>query len=416
MPEDPIADVTLIAGVDAVPSILDVVCRTTGMGFSAVARVTDDRWIACSVRDDIGLGVQPGGELPVSTTICRDVRARREPIVINDVAGSDVWRDHPVPARYGFQSYISMPIVRSDGSIFGTLCALDRRAQRIDTPEVVGMFRLFAELIAVHIDTLERVAATEARLLDERKSSELREQFIAVLGHDLRNPLAAVSAGAQQLRKTPLSDKASRLVGIIEGGVARMSGLIDDVMDFARGRLGDGLPVALSKDTQLAPALRHVIEEARTSFPDRVIDAAITLDQPVRCDQTRVAQLLSNLLSNALTYGSAAEPVRVRAEVVDSVFELSVCNAGKPIPATVIDGIFKPFARGASGPDQQGLGLGLFIASEIARAHGGTLTATSGPDETRFTFRMPVDRRGFPCGRSSDARPDSTPPEVPEGG
>src|ERR1700744_2457792 len=107
------SDLDAVAGISAVPSILDVVCRTTGMGFSAVARVTDHRWIACSVQDDIGRGLQPGGELPISTTICPDVRARREPIVITDVAGSDAWRYHPVPARYGFQSYISMPIVRS---------------------------------------------------------------------------------------------------------------------------------------------------------------------------------------------------------------------------------------------------------------------------------------------------------------
>ncbi len=293
---------------------------------------------------------------------------------------------------YGFQSYVSMPIILSDGSFFGTLCAIDPRPARVDTPEVVGMFKLFAELLAFHIDALKRVTATEAGFWTSRRARELREQFIAVLGHDLRNPLAAVAAAGELLRKTPLSEKAARLVGVIQGGAVRMSSLIDDVMDFARGRLGGGLPLALSAARPLEPTLRHVIEELQTSFPDRTIDAAIALDRPIRCDQTRIAQLLSNLLSNALTYGTAAEPVRVRASLDRGGFELSVANCGHAIPQAVIDRIFQPFARGAVQPNQQGLGLGLFIASEIARAHGGTLAVVSSADETRFTFRMRLDQ------------------------
>src|SRR5271170_5273285 len=173
------ADIAAIGRIEAVPTILEVVCRTTGMGFAAVARVTEDRWVACSVRDEIAFGLKPGGELKIETTICNEIRQCREAVVIDHVAESPLYADHPTPAMYGFQSYISMPIVLKDGSFFGTLCAIDPRPARVENPETIGMFRLLAELIAFHLDAVERVASSEASLLDERKTAEFREQFIA---------------------------------------------------------------------------------------------------------------------------------------------------------------------------------------------------------------------------------------------
>src|SRR5688572_4648632 len=177
LPEDLQADVAAIARIDAIPTILEVVCRTTGMGFAAVARVTEDRWIACSVRDDIQFGLQPGGELKVETTICDEIRDSRQPVVIDHVAEDAVFCRHPTPALYGFQSYISMPIVTANGEFFGTLCAIDPRPARVSKPETIGMFKLFADLIAFHLDAHKRLAASEATLLNERESAELREQF-----------------------------------------------------------------------------------------------------------------------------------------------------------------------------------------------------------------------------------------------
>ena len=121
------ADIAAIQNIDAVPTILDVVCRTTGMGFAAVARVTEDRWIACGVKDEIAFGLEPGGELKVETTICHEIRESREAVIINHVAEDRLYCGHPTPALYGFQSYISMPIILSNGRFFGTLCAIDPR-------------------------------------------------------------------------------------------------------------------------------------------------------------------------------------------------------------------------------------------------------------------------------------------------
>ena len=383
-------DVAAIARIDAIPTILEVVCRITGMGFAAVARVTEDRWIACAVRDEIQFGLAPGGELKVETTICDAIRASGQAVVIDHVASDQDFCGHPTPAMYGFQSYISMPILRKNGTFFGTLCAIDPRPAKLKTPQTIGMFRLFADLIGFHLEAQERLIDSEAALLGERQTAEVREQFIAVLGHDLRNPLASIDAGARLLGKGKLDDKAQAIVTLIEQSVRRMAGLIDNVLDLARARLGGGLTLHRNADEPLAPALEQVVAELRSGHPDRQIDVHFDLVEPIVCDRPRIAQLLSNLLANALTHGTEAAPVIVRGAVADAILELSVANKGAPIPPAVAERLFEPFYRSSAGSDKQGLGLGLYIASEIARAHGGTLQVTSTSEETRFVLKIPV--------------------------
>jgi signal transduction histidine kinase len=381
-------DVAKIGGIPAVLTILDVICRTTGMGFAAVARVTEDRWVACSVRDDIEFGLTPGAELKVETTICNEIRERREPVIIDDVDQSS-FADHHTPALYGFKSYISMPIVLPDGQFFGTLCAIDPRPARLDNPETVSMFELFAELVAFHIDAVDRVAASEADLNDEREMSALREQFIAVLGHDLRNPLAAIGAGVHTLGREALSDRGRSVIALTKGAVRRMSRLIDDVLDFARTRMGDGIAIQRAPGS-IENILGHVTEELQAAYPDRQILSDIAPMGDLLCDPERLGQLFSNLIANAVTHGCPASPIYVRAATVGKTFEFSVENAGDPIPLEAMDRLFAPFARGEIKPGQQGLGLGLYIASEVARAHDGAMTVVSTKEATRFTFRMPV--------------------------
>lgn len=389
--ERPIADdVRAIGRVDAVPAILDVVCRTTGLRFAAVARVGETNWTACAVRDGLGLGLEPGGELRIETTLCDEVRRASEPIIIEHVAQDATYCGHPTPKTYGFESYISMPIFRLDGTFFGTLCALDPKPARLKGPQTEQMFRLFAQLIGFHLDAQDRLERSEAALLDERQTAEFREQFIAVLGHDLRNPVAAVDAGAKLLLKTSLDERAASVVGLIQKSCARMTGLIGNLLDFARGRLGGGLSVDRVAEGRLGGSLDQVVSELRAVWPDRAIRMEAALEEPVFCDRDRVAQLFSNLLANALAHGAADRPIEVRARSGGGAFELSVANRGEPIPAETMERLFRPFSRPSEGGRLAGLGLGLYIASEIARAHDGSLTAASDRDETRFTFRMPA--------------------------
>lgn len=227
-------------------------------------------------------------------------------------------------------------------------------------------------------------------LASERETSELREQFIAVLGHDLRNPLASISAGARILGRSAQTEREHQVVAMMQTTVMRMAGLIDNVLDFARGRLGGGITLDRDAGKPLEPVLLQVIDELRLSSPGREIQAEFVIDVPVNCDRSRIGQLVSNLVGNALTHGASNLPVRVRAETGDGVFRLSVANGGEPIPDAAIERLFEPFFRGEVRASRQGLGLGLHIASQIAKAHEGVLSVTSTTEDTRFTFVMPL--------------------------
>jgi signal transduction histidine kinase len=384
------ADVASVQRIDAVPAILDVVCRITGMGFAAVARVTEGRWVACAVLDKIAFGLQPGGELKVETTICNEIRQSGEPVIIDHVAQDPSFCGHPTPAMYGFQSYISMPIFRADKSFWGTLCAIDPNPHQVSLPETVQTFRLFGELIASHLDAQDRLTATDAALIGEREAAELRDQFIAVLGHDLRNPLASIQSGLSLLSRTDRDLDRPAILGAMRGSVGRMAELITNVLDFARGRLGGGVSLDLEPDARLGPALEQVVDELRAAHPTRIIETDFALDRPVAADTARISQLLSNLVGNAIVHGAKDAPVRVGAATQGGAFELSVANAGDPIPPATLARLFQPFFRGGPARPRQGLGLGLYIASEIARAHGGALSVSSTPDETVFTLRIPL--------------------------
>jgi sigma-B regulation protein RsbU (phosphoserine phosphatase) len=239
---------------------------------------------------------------------------------------------------------------------------------------------------------VESKSELQKGLATERETAELREQFIAVLGHDLRNPLAAISAGARILQRSGALQQHNeiRVLDMINTTVTRMSDLIDNVLDFARGRLGGGITLSRDANRPLEPVLEQVVDELRTASPRRVIETNLEISAPVNCDRTRIGQLASNLIGNALTHGAPDQPVRVGAKTEGGEFKLWVANAGEPIPAAAMGKLFEPFFRGDVRDSRQGLGLGLHIASQIAQAHGGRIDVTSTPDETRFVFTMPL--------------------------
>jgi signal transduction histidine kinase len=385
------ADIEAIGRIDAVASILEVVCRTTGMGFAAIARVTDDRWVACAVRDEINFGLARGGELVLETTICNEIRQHHEEVVIDHVSTDDSYANHHTPLMYGFQSYISVPIILKNGSFFGTLCAIDPKPADLKNTHITGMFSMFADLIAFHLHAMEQLALSESRLIEERKTSELREHFIAILGHDLRNPVGAVSSAAQLLMRMPLDERMMRLATIIQDSSFRMKGLIENILDFARGRLGEGITVNCQTNDQLEKILSQVVSELQIIWPDRIIETDFRLKMPVICDSIRIAQLFSNLLGNALSHSEPGTPVKVKGVAEGDEFRLSVSNAGEEISAATMKRLFHPFSRGEVKPGQQGLGLGLYISSEIARAHKGSLEVSSNSGETCFTLKIPLN-------------------------
>jgi signal transduction histidine kinase len=202
--------------------------------------------------------------------------------------------------------------------------------------------------------------------------------------------MRAISCFTELLTETPLSEEAAAMARIIHDSAARMATLIDNLLDLARGRLTGGLTLNQDSREPLEPALRAIVAEQLAGHAGRVIDGEFAIAEPVHCDRMRIGQLFANLLSNALSYGAVDRPVRVRATTDGTNFELSVANAGEPIPAAALAQVFQPFYRSAVLRDREGLGLGLYIAHQIAEAHGGTLDVKSTEEETCFTFRMPA--------------------------
>lgn len=250
----------------------------------------------------------------------------------------------------------------------------------------------------------ERITALERQIeeavteeTEVREYSELQEQFIAVLGHDLRNPVAAIDSGATILLREGWTDRAPLILKLMRNSVVRMNGLINNVLDLTRFRLGGGIDLNLEPGRPLAPTLQQVVEEIRTAHPDRVIHDHFEVDGTVSVDHLRIAQAYSNLLGNALKHGATDGPIHSECRVSDGILEIKVRNSGDPIPPDMMERLFKPFQRGKVHHHSGGLGLGLYIAARIADAHGGTIVVSSDEQETCFSLRAP-------CGSGAPSR------------
>ncbi len=299
----------------------------------------------------------------------------------------------PLLRLQGFVHELAFDLLRSDGS---KIPIIANAAEKRDS-EGRHVFTRLTMFKAVDRRTYER-GLIEARTRAEtavgveQETAVLREQFIAVLGHDLRNPLAALAAGARMLdERETLSERGRVIVKEMSASIARASALVGNLLDFARGRLGGGLTLTCNPDQPLTPALEQVVTEIRAIAPDREILTDFSLTEPVDCDPARIAQLVGNLVSNAVTHGAPGIPIEIEAWTGGGLFSLSVINGGVPIPPEAREQLFQPFFRGSVRRSQQGLGLGLFIVSEIAKAHGGSMDVVSTDEQTRFTFSMPLN-------------------------
>ena len=341
-----------------------------------------------------------------------------------NVSGRIFFETHfaPLLRMQGFFNEVALDFIKNDGTKVPVLAnAMERRAPNGDLQFTRLTIFLATERRRYERDLVEaRAAAEKARmelaelnaelekrvseaiaerlqaeqgLMAEKQIAELREQFIAVLGHDLRNPLASIGGGIRLLEKEALSPRGRQILGLLPNSVRRMSGLIDNVLDFARGRLGGGIALNLTFGEPLETLLNQIVAELQVAQPGTVITTNYAINEPILCDRVRLGQLVSNLLGNAITHGTSSEPVRLHAETKSGLLELWIANSGEPIPEAAMARLFHPFFRGEVRTSEQGLGLGLHIASEIAKAHGGTLAVSSSSEETRFTFRMPISRQ-----------------------
>jgi len=258
-------------------------------------------------------------------------------------------------------------------------------------------------------------AATD--VTEERRAREelaqavlFRERLIGILGHDLRNPLNAIAVGAAVLRHRPdLPENARDQASKIDHAARRMAEMIRTLLDFAEARFRGTLPVSPVK-SNLEDIAREAVDELKTAWSNRQIDVTVLGDPSGFWDPARMAQVISNLVGNALTHGSERTPVRIHIDGASADVRLTVHNCGPAIPSDLMPFLFEPFRRGGAEHKVRGVGLGLYIARQIVLAHDGSIEVSSSEDEgTRFTLRLPraaSDARGP---RSERLRPRPTP-------
>jgi len=215
---------------------------------------------------------------------------------------------------------------------------------------------------------------------------EVRERFVGILAHDLRDPLAAVAMSASFLADTRLDTHQTQLVQRIVRGSERIERMINDVLDFTRGRLGSGIPV-IPAAADMADICRGVVDEA-SGARGAAIGLEVSGDLRGSWDVERVKQALSNLLSNAFHHGAGGVVVRAWEREDRKMVFTSVTNEGPVIPADAMSRLFDPFVR-QQKTRSRGLGLGLFIVRQIALAHGGHVRVTSTEAGTTFTIEWP---------------------------
>ena len=216
-----------------------------------------------------------------------------------------------------------------------------------------------------------------------------RNLLLGILGHDMRSPLNAIQLTAHHLKNLNAGEAVSSAAGMLIRSGSRMRVLLDDLTDFNRKRLGVGLYI-IPSECDLRDILEDEVHELRSAHPGRDIELQMSGDLRGNWDQGRLQQVISNLVVNALKYGTPESKVRVTANGSDDGVALAVENQGEPIAQSELARFFDPLRRGPERPPEEGsLGLGLFICDEVAKAHGGEIKATSTDRTTAFTLRLP---------------------------
>jgi signal transduction histidine kinase len=328
-----------------------------------------------------------------------DVRTR-EPILVTDVTSADVEgravdpRNAALARELGIRSYMVVPLA-ARGRVLGSLSFVTAGATPYDEQAL-----LFAQEIAargaltldnLYLHDLER----EAREAAERTTAELsvahdtRERILGIVGHDLQNPLSAVALGAEVLLRTELNEHQTKVAQRIELSAGRMQRMTARLLTFARLRHGEGLLIE-RQDTDLVVVARHVLEELEMAHPQRKFELRPHGDTRGLYDPDLLAEMLSNLVGNAVQHGTPA-PIVVNVTGDLQGVTMAVHNVGPPIPPALLPHLFQPFRGGAARDARsQHLGLGLYIAHHIVAQHGGELSVCSPDgDGTTFTARMP---------------------------
>jgi phosphoserine phosphatase RsbU/P len=302
-------------------------------------------------------------------------------VAVQDTAGNPVPVDQmPISSALRGETVraIELAVVPQDGSTrYVRVSAVPLRDAR---DQVVSAVVAFDDVTNDHVAAAERAAA-----------AEFQHYVLGIVSHDLRTPIQTVSMGVDAIRIHAADNpKAMQVASLMDSTTRRMKGIIEQLLDVTRARLGGGIPVQPA-ETDLDNVVSTVLQELSLAYPTAKIEPKLS---PVRglWDPDRLAQVVSNLVGNAIQHGASAAPVYVETDRDGEQALLRVTNHNKDLPLDdeKIATIFRPFAGRQRTSASQGLGLGLYITNEILRAHHGAISVTSDPSTTTFVVRLPL--------------------------
>ncbi|MBC7000903.1 ATP-binding protein [Cytophaga sp. FL35] len=397
-------DIEDVQSLSIVPTILDIVCRATGLQFAAIARVTDENWITCGVLDKIPFGLSVGDELEIGTTFCNQVRKTDKIVVIDHVKEDSVYRDHPIPLQYGFQSYISVPIVRKDGEFFGTLCALDIRPNRLNNAKIIDMFTLFSNLIAFHLDTIKTLK-TQKHLIGQKEKQ--LDTYTYISSHDLQEPLRKIqllTSSIQERESGNLSPRGMKYFDSIMKAATRMRRIVNDLLEYSQiGYRTDNFQHH-DLEALIGRVRFRIQEEFGITHPFLQLGELCCLPiVPVQMEQ-----LFYNIMHNSIRYRHKDRQPLVSIgcsidkgtnfglpSLEDDVeyCEIVITDNGIGFDPKFNLRIFEMFKRLHPDGENRSTGMGLTIAKRIAQNHDGDMIAIGKPgDCTMVKVYLPTGR------------------------
>ena len=337
------------------------------------------------VAASYGLVVAAGPEArftpPARGPIGQVVRTRQEAITPPGTPVAPPWPE-------GTRAAAAVPLL-SRGEVLGVLVAGSRSAGALED-DVPLLLRVAAERAGRALERRALVASLAEAEGIARSTASFRDQVLGTVGHDLRNPLGAIVMSAALLAKRGgLHGWQGTTVNRVRSSAARMHRLIDDLLSYTRTRLGAGIPIARER-TNLGELARKVVDELVAFHPDTAIHVDVAGDLSGEWDPARVEQVLSTLVANAIDHGEPESGVEVRLRGEADRVRVEVTNRGE-VPPEVREHAFEPFRRGPEGTARRatGVGLGLFIAREIVRGHGGSVGLLSEGGQTRVAVELP---------------------------
>ena len=284
------------------------------------------------------------------------------------------------PEGYRFSTLLLVSLV------FVWLAARLRTAMAAETSAHLRLAREKAEAEAAQARAEAERAKAEVAETEAKVIGAQQERLVAVVNHDLRSPINAIIMTAERLQRGgDASERQAQGLSLIVTSARRMRGMIEDLLDYARARHGSGLPVQ-PQPARLGDICRAALAEISTTQPNRTVLLDVTGDDSATLDPARVEQVVSNLVTNALKHCATDAPVKVSVMGDSEGVRLEVTNQGAPIPQHLVPTLFDPFQPGDAASS---VGLGLFIVSEIARAHGGSASVRSGEQGATFSVVFP---------------------------